>query len=96
MIIIYVRTQKNHTLVAWRKAPSGYDSFDFVDMLENASHEFSANLDVKSGVHSNDTAFNASNKYLLAIGSAAIDDLIDDDDSGGDVNITYCVIIKPE
>ena len=43
--------------------------------------------DVKSDMWSNDAAFNAYNKYLLAIGSASIEDLLDDDDRGGNVNI---------
>ena len=70
-----------------RTVPSGHASFDFFDMLKNESYGFSANLDVKSDVQSNDDMFNDSNKYLSAIGSSVTDDLIDDDNLGGNINI---------
>ena len=41
----------------------------------------------KSDVWSNDTVFNASNKYLLAIDGTAIYYLIDDDNRWGDIDI---------
>ena len=78
---------KNNTIFSMRRTvPSGHAPFDFVDMLKNESYGFSANLDVKSDVQSNDDMFNDSNKYLSAIGSSVTDDLIDDDNRGGNIN----------
>ena len=39
--------------------------------------------------------FNDSNECLLDISSAAVDDLIDDDDRRGDINM-ICDVIKSE
>ena len=57
-------TQINPTIAVRRTAPSGHASFDFVDMLENASYEFSSNLGVELDVKSNNAAFKNSNVYF--------------------------------
>ena len=89
-------TKNNPTLFVRRTLPNEHASFDFVEMLENMSNTFSEYLDVKSYVQYIDAAFNASNKYLLAFDGAVTDDLIDDDDRGGDINIARCAGIKLE
>ena len=60
---------------------------DFFDMLENVPCEFSAKLDIKAETQCNDAVFNDSNKHALTIGGATIDDLIDDDDRGGNFHM---------
>ena len=75
-------------IVMRRTRPSGHASLDFVNILENASHEFGTNLDVKSDMYSNDATFNAS------YSGSAIEYSIGDDNCGGDINIIQCVIIK--
>ena len=80
------KNAKNNPMFAMRiTAPSRCDSFDFVDMVNNVSHEFSASLDVKSHVQSNDIDFNASNEWLLAIVKRA--------EWHYDRNMIFCVIL---
>ena len=52
-------------LVMCREVSSGHDSFDFVDMLKNASSEFSTKVHVESDV----TCVNNS----IAIGCNAVE-----------------------